>query len=123
MSKNFQGRTGKAYLFNTAFNMDLGPPKDKQMMTGLHTVRAIICKGCRETVGWTYVVAFEQREKYKEGKFIIEKSFMVKYLSPEIEPEDLQEEDCNYLNSGEGLDVKEDHLMEANHQLADRTTV
>ena len=37
--------------------MNLGPEKDKQMMSGLHRVKSISCKGCHECVGWTYVSA------------------------------------------------------------------
>lgn len=36
-------------------NVDFGPEKDKIMMTGLHKIRSVICKKCRETIGWTYV--------------------------------------------------------------------
>jgi len=61
------------------------------MITGRHTVADISCKCCRAVVGWTYVCtivrnsaathilqlrAFEESQKYKEGKFIIEKAFL-----------------------------------------------
>lgn len=78
ISKNFHGKTGRAYLFYKATNVDLGPAKDKVMLTGLHTVKSVICKQCRQVVGWTYVFAYEQSEKYKEGKFIIERAYMAK---------------------------------------------
>ena len=42
-------------------------------MTGLHTVCDIHCKRCKRVVGWTYSKAYEQSQKYKEGKFVIEK--------------------------------------------------
>ena len=29
-------------------------------------------------IGWTYVKAYEEDQKYKEGKFIIEKHYMTK---------------------------------------------
>lgn len=35
-------------------------------------VRDIFCRQCKETVGWKYDKAYEQNEKYKEGKFILE---------------------------------------------------
>ena len=91
VSKNFHGKTGRAFLFNCAVNVDLGPPKDKVMMTGLHTVKSVICKQCRQVVGWTYVYAYEQSEKYKEGKFIIEKAYMVKDQIPFQESEEEKE--------------------------------
>ena len=42
------------------------------MTTGRHIVRDIKCRQCQQNVGWTYDKAFEQSEKYKEGKFILE---------------------------------------------------
>ena len=42
------------------------------MTTGRHIVRDIKCRGCSHTVGWKYDKAFENSEKYKEGKFILE---------------------------------------------------
>jgi hypothetical protein len=74
------------------------------MMTGLHTVKSVICKKCRVVIGWTYVFAYEPREKYKEGKFIIEKEYMVKHKLPELIDEPAEEEDEFILaegNSGE----------------------
>ena len=41
VSKSFQGRTGRAYLFNTVINVTLGPVEDRNLTTGLHKVRAI----------------------------------------------------------------------------------
>jgi len=42
-------------------------------MTGLHSVNDIFCIRCKKLIGWTYSKAYEQSQKYKEGKFIIEK--------------------------------------------------
>lgn len=42
------------------------------MTTGRHIVRDITCRQCKETVGWKYDKAFENNEKYREGKFILE---------------------------------------------------
>lgn len=78
VSKNFHGKTGRAYLFNKVVNVDTGPEKDKMMMTGLHTVKSVMCKQCRVVIGWTYVFAYEESEKYKEGKFIVERDYMAK---------------------------------------------
>ena len=91
ISKNFHGKTGRAFLFNLAVNVDLGPAKDKVMMTGLHTVKSVMCKSCREVIGWTYVFAYEASEKYKEGKFIIERSFMIKDKIPNMNSEENKE--------------------------------
>mmetsp|Transcript_6727 Transcript_6727/g.11560 ORF Transcript_6727/g.11560 Transcript_6727/m.11560 type:complete len:111 (-) Transcript_6727:585-917(-) len=78
VSKSFQGRTGRAYLFNNAINISVGPKEDRMLITGLHTVADIFCNCCQDVLGWKYLEAYEETQKYKEGKFIIEKARMVK---------------------------------------------
>ncbi|KDN43676.1 yippee-like protein [Tilletiaria anomala UBC 951] len=77
ISKNFNGQHGRAFLFETVVNISLGAPADREMMTGMHTVRDIYCGKCSTTLGWRYDRAFVSSEKYKEGKFILEKALMV----------------------------------------------
>lgn len=64
---------GRAYLFDQCVNIDTGPAEDRQLITGLHSVSDIFCKRCKTLIGWTYSKAYESSQKYKEGKFIIEK--------------------------------------------------
>ncbi|PPD83585.1 hypothetical protein GOBAR_DD19482 [Gossypium barbadense] len=52
--------------------------EDRHLMTGLHTVADVYCCDCREVLGWKYERAYEETQKYKEGKFILEKSKIVK---------------------------------------------
>lgn len=73
VSKDFYCRHGKAYLFKTVVNVSVGPQEDRLMTTGLHTVADIYCNCCRQIVGWKYEVAHEPGQKYKEGKFILER--------------------------------------------------
>ncbi|KAK3997726.1 Yippee/Mis18 [Cladorrhinum sp. PSN332] len=72
ISRNFRGQHGKAYLFNTVVNVETGDPSERNMTTGRHIVRDILCRQCKEVVGWKYDKAFESSEKYKENKFILE---------------------------------------------------
>ena len=65
--------SGRAYLFDHCVNVVIGPPEDRMLITGLHSVNDIFCKRCKSMVGWTYSRAYEPSQKYKEGKFIIEK--------------------------------------------------
>ena len=65
--------TGRAYLFDQCVNIVLSQPEDRFLITGLHTVCDISCKRCQTLIGWTYAKAYEPSQKYKEGKFIIEK--------------------------------------------------
>lgn len=53
-------------------NINAGEPSERNMTTGKHIVRDIVCRQCNETVGWKYDKAYEASEKYKEGKFILE---------------------------------------------------
>jgi len=73
ISKSFHGRHGRAYLFDQCVNVTVGPAEDRLLITGLHSVCDIFCKRCKNLVGWTYQRAYESSQKYKEGKFIIEK--------------------------------------------------
>ncbi|KAF7131494.1 hypothetical protein RHSIM_Rhsim09G0207400 [Rhododendron simsii] len=75
---SWSGRHGRAFLFSHAMNIVVGPKEDRQLMTGLHTVADIYCGDCREVLGWKYERAYVATQKYKEGKFIIEKSKIVK---------------------------------------------
>uniref|UniRef100_A0A0E0MMF2 Protein yippee-like n=1 Tax=Oryza punctata TaxID=4537 RepID=A0A0E0MMF2_ORYPU len=77
-SFSFSGRNGRAFLFSHAMNVVVGAKEDRQLMTGLHTVADIYCNDCREVLGWKYERAYEETQKYKEGKFIFEKSKIVK---------------------------------------------
>ncbi|KAF9602301.1 hypothetical protein IFM89_026418 [Coptis chinensis] len=77
VSQAFQGRNGRAFLFSHAMNVTVGPKEDRQLMTGLHTVADVFCEDCNEVLGWKYVRAYEESQKYKEGKFILEKSKIV----------------------------------------------
>ncbi|KAI5595344.1 hypothetical protein BDE02_03G132300 [Populus trichocarpa] len=78
ISKAFQGRHGRAFLFSHALNIMVGPKEDRQLMTGLHTVADVDCSDCRGVLGWKYERAYEETQKYKEGKFILEKLNIVK---------------------------------------------
>ncbi|BBH03516.1 Yippee family putative zinc-binding protein [Prunus dulcis] len=69
-----KGRNGRAFLFSHAMNITVGPKENRQLMTGLHTVADVSCCDCREVLGWKYERAYEETQKYKEGKFILEKS-------------------------------------------------
>mmetsp|Transcript_17117 Transcript_17117/g.37222 ORF Transcript_17117/g.37222 Transcript_17117/m.37222 type:complete len:125 (-) Transcript_17117:423-797(-) len=76
VSKSFHCRAGKAYLFNCVVNVSAGPKEDRLMTTGLHTVSDIFCNRCNRIVGWKYEEAFDRTQKYKEGKFILERAKM-----------------------------------------------
>ncbi|PIA38406.1 hypothetical protein AQUCO_02800247v1 [Aquilegia coerulea] len=61
IDKNFQSKSGKAYLFNKVVNITLGSCEDRSFVTGLHTVKA-----------------YADSQKFKEGKYILEKARLLK---------------------------------------------
>jgi len=73
ISKAFHGRGGKAYLMDYVVNTLTGPHERRVLITGLHTVADIYCASCQTCVGWRYIEALEEQQKYKEGKFILER--------------------------------------------------
>lgn len=63
---------------SVSINVTLGPSENRILMTGLHTVCDIYCLVCCDAIGWYYMEAFEESEKYKEKKFIVEKAKITK---------------------------------------------
>ncbi|ORY15967.1 Yippee/Mis18, partial [Clohesyomyces aquaticus] len=88
ISKGFTGRHGRAYLVAPPAPsyglLDAGlpagdlpntvtqKPVPRQLVTGAHTVSDIKCRGCETVLGWKYVAAEEESQRYKVGKFILE---------------------------------------------------
>ncbi|KAI1876260.1 hypothetical protein JX265_000493 [Neoarthrinium moseri] len=91
VSKGFTGRYGRAYLVsapdhfprgkNTGdlVNIRVGKPETRLLVTGSHVVADITCAVCHAKVGWKYVDAKEEAQKYKVGKFILETQRVVDY--------------------------------------------
>ncbi|KAF2455219.1 yippee zinc-binding/DNA-binding /Mis18, centromere assembly-domain-containing protein, partial [Lineolata rhizophorae] len=44
----------------------------RQLVTGAHTVSDISCAVCGSVLGWKYVAAEDEAQRYKVGKFILE---------------------------------------------------
>ncbi|CAL9015023.1 unnamed protein product [Prunus brigantina] len=78
VSKEFQGRYGRAYLFRNVVNISLGPIEERELISGLHTVNDVYCSSCQQIMGWKYDKAYEPSQKYKEGMYILERERMLK---------------------------------------------
>ncbi|KAI9019615.1 Yippee/Mis18 [Phycomyces nitens] len=76
-SEDFSGLHGPAFLCLYAVNVVQGPDEERSMSTGTHIVRSISCCKCKIVLGWTYIKAFKEENKYKEGKFILERMLIV----------------------------------------------
>ncbi|KAI9254828.1 yippee zinc-binding/DNA-binding /Mis18, centromere assembly-domain-containing protein [Sporodiniella umbellata] len=77
ISRQFHGQHGQAFLFEQVVNVDYGKAQDRHMSSGLHRVKDVFCTHCLTLIGWTYVKAFTSVNKYKEGKFVLEKKLLM----------------------------------------------
>jgi len=73
----FRCKNGKAYLFGKVVNVNVGEKDDRVMTTGMHTVCDIFCVACGSILGWKYLAAAEKAQRYKEGKFILDRGRVV----------------------------------------------
>ncbi|KAI8150276.1 Yippee/Mis18 [Fennellomyces sp. T-0311] len=78
ISRAFQGRHGPAYLVDHVVNVTIGAKEERMLLTGMHTVADISCSVCGTRIGWKYLQAFEDTQKYKENKCIVEKAKVAK---------------------------------------------
>ncbi|KAL3333342.1 hypothetical protein AABB24_033426 [Solanum stoloniferum] len=72
-SKAFHCSSGRAYLFNKVVNITFGQTEERTMLSGMHTVMDIFCRRCGQILGWKYEKSHEESQKYKEGKFVLER--------------------------------------------------
>ncbi|KAI6248038.1 hypothetical protein HI914_03392 [Erysiphe necator] len=92
LSKGFTGRLGRAFLvapppqppFVPSFppkprpkaelvNTRIEQPMSRELITGWHVVADVSCIVCATVVGWKYIEAREDSQRYKVGKVILER--------------------------------------------------
>lgn len=106
VSKGFTGRYGRAFLVapppppaeQTLANIRVGRSEDRQLVTGWHVVADICCATCSRKLGWKYVDAKEQAQRYKVGKYILEVERVVTHRSWE----DVAGEDMDMIEEEHG---------------------
>ncbi|CAN6330105.1 unnamed protein product, partial [Urochloa humidicola] len=74
ISRMFCCKNGKAYLLDKMVNVNDGEKDDRMMTTGMHTVCDIFCVACGSMVGWKYLAAVEKTQRYKVGKFLLDRA-------------------------------------------------
>ncbi|KAL7425185.1 hypothetical protein Q5752_000873 [Cryptotrichosporon argae] len=84
ISRAFHGQHGRAYLIHHAVNVYNGPPEIREMRTGQHVVRDTHCSVCSTVVGWKYDTAYQHDQKYKEGRYILERECIVEVAEPKL---------------------------------------
>ncbi|KAH0498907.1 hypothetical protein TgHK011_006133 [Trichoderma gracile] len=125
VSKGFTGRYGRAYLISpatptglswsaaaaaaapTLLNIRIGKDENRQLVTGWHVVADICCGICSRKLGWKYVDAKEESQKYKVGKFILETERVVTHRSWEDVPLS-EEREVAWEMEGRGEDEEEE---------------
>ncbi|XP_051149295.1 protein yippee-like At4g27745 [Andrographis paniculata] len=80
---DFQGRHGSAFLFSHAMNIRLGRSRHRKLTTGEYILADIYCEDCNSLLGWKFLLAEDDSEKYKEGNFLLDTSKVA-----EVEDED-----------------------------------
>lgn len=53
-------------LFHSV-NVKLAKSEQKMLLSGMHTISNITCKGCDTPLGWVYLRANDPAQRYKEG--------------------------------------------------------
>lgn len=97
ISRSFHGRIGRAYLFgkdriymNTknaldtnylyiekATNVIRGEPESRSLLSGIHKVADLHCRVCNQILGWVYIEAQQDSQKYKEVIYKYTKVFAI----------------------------------------------
>lgn len=66
-----------AYLFKSAINVEpCSPRRDELLSTGGYILVDVHCRGCNTVLGWQYVAAKSQDQKYKEGATLLQQGLL-----------------------------------------------
>lgn len=76
---------GLAYLASEVVNVSHSIHHNRTLLTGRYIVANVTCKMCGNNLGWKYLTAAETSQKYKEGRYLIEKARVVKETSSQHE--------------------------------------
>ncbi|PKX98553.1 yippee/mis18 family protein [Aspergillus novofumigatus IBT 16806] len=116
ISKGFTGRHGRAYLAESLPNTVMQRPVPRQYVTGLHTVCDISCAFCGNVLGWKYVSAEEESQRYKIGKFILETKRIAMSSSWESPCNTNQNVSPGHLSSEPSENINRDEHIEFDSQ-------
>lgn len=111
VSRAFTGSRGRAQLFDKVVNIRQDEPVLRSLITGQHLVADIYCSRCETRIGWRYEKAYDESQKYKEGKFVIELYHVVrenrhleldesdKFFGQRLNDNDMSHDESNNLGS------------------------
>lgn len=72
ISKDYRGRTGRAFLVRNLININKGKLQEQEMTTGRYIIQYVSCHQCNRNIGWKYLKADAHSQLYKQGKYIME---------------------------------------------------
>eukprot|EP01118_Nematostelium_gracile_P012763 TRINITY_DN4712_c0_g1_i1.p1 TRINITY_DN4712_c0_g1~~TRINITY_DN4712_c0_g1_i1.p1 ORF type:complete len:110 (+),score=18.96 TRINITY_DN4712_c0_g1_i1:148-477(+) len=71
----FMGHRIPAILFREAVNViTSGNERQSTLSSGDYVLIDVVCRVCREYLGWKYLSATRSGEKYKEGTYLLEEA-------------------------------------------------
>jgi hypothetical protein len=75
--EGYMGSELPALLFSSTVNThrDVKPRKE-ELSTGLYTLVDVFCRDCGVELGWEYIEASNQAQKYKEKTFLLQKEML-----------------------------------------------
>jgi len=75
--EGFMGRGKPALLFRIAINVDTtGGSRAMSLSTGDYTLTDVACRVCNTNLGWKYLTAAVDEQKYKENTFLLERALL-----------------------------------------------
>ena len=74
VSKSYMSKSGRAYLASSLVNISIGDITNKTLSSGNFDIADVICNGCDLVLGWKYITAYSESQKYKEDMYIVDVS-------------------------------------------------
>lgn len=80
--EGYMGAQEPAFLMRSTVNLEqAGSPRHEHLSTGLYTLMDVVCSGCHSPMGWQYLQASHEDQKYKEGATLLRHSMLKKVTS------------------------------------------
>jgi len=74
----YMGHRIPAFLFRETVNLEIvGNERKTTLSTGDYTLVDVHCRVCGTYLGWKYVSAPDNSEKYKQGMFLLEQAKLI----------------------------------------------
>ncbi|KAK9835611.1 hypothetical protein WJX74_004193 [Apatococcus lobatus] len=77
--EGYMGVRQPALLFTVTLNLDTAASlREEQLSTGCYVLADVTCRACSSPMGWSYLHASNEEQKYKEGCTLLQKSMLKK---------------------------------------------